>query len=86
MAVALYVRPLGTAALTPPLEGMPMGYVSFDYAKQCATAAQQIPAWIRDGRIKIRGHMVRGTVDDLREALQVLFRGENVGELVPESA
>lgn len=64
---------------------MPMGYVSFDYAKQYATAAQEISAWIPDGRIKIREHMVRGTVDDLREALQVLFRAENVGKPVLES-
>ncbi|MEV0977908.1 hypothetical protein [Streptomyces sp. NPDC049915] len=63
-----------------------MGYVSFDNAKQYANAAQRTSAWIRDRRIKIREHMVRGIVDALPEMLQMLFRGQNAGELVLESA
>ncbi|MEU0117545.1 NADP-dependent oxidoreductase [Streptomyces bobili] len=62
------------------------GFVVFDYAKQYARAAQEISAWIADGRIKVKEHVVRGTVDDFPETLQMLFRGENVGKLVLELA
>ncbi|MFD5257667.1 NADP-dependent oxidoreductase [Streptomyces bobili] len=62
------------------------GFVVFDYAKQYARATQEIAAWIGDGRIKVKEHVVRGTVDDFPETLQMLFRGENVGKLVLELA
>ncbi|MFD6554816.1 NADP-dependent oxidoreductase [Streptomyces sp. NPDC058398] len=52
------------------------GFVVFDYAKRYPQAAQDISAWIADGRIKVREHVVRGSVDDFPETLQMLFRGE----------
>ncbi|QKV97022.1 hypothetical protein HUT19_39445 [Streptomyces sp. NA02950] len=55
------------------------GFVVFDYAKQYAKAAQKISAWIGDGRIKVKEHVVKGTADDFPETLQMLFRRENVG-------
>lgn len=60
------------------------GFVVFDYAKRYAQAAQEIAGWIGDGRIKVKEHVVKGTVDDFPETLQMLFRGENVGKLVLE--
>ncbi|MFJ4521938.1 NADP-dependent oxidoreductase [Streptomyces sp. NPDC088810] len=62
------------------------GFVVFDYAKQYAKAAQEISAWIGAGRIKVKEHVVKGTVDDFPATLQMLFRGENVGKLVLELA
>lgn len=62
------------------------GFVVFDYAKRYPQAAQDISAWITDGRIKVKEHVVRGSVDDFPEMLQMLFRGENVGKLVLELA
>ncbi|MCC5477858.1 NADP-dependent oxidoreductase [Streptomyces barringtoniae] len=62
------------------------GFVVFDYAKRYAEAAQEISAWIGAGHIKVKEHVVRGTVDDFPETLQMLFRGENVGKLVLELA
>ncbi|MFE0513452.1 NADP-dependent oxidoreductase [Streptomyces sp. NPDC058964] len=62
------------------------GFVVFDYAKRYAQAAQEISAWIGEGRIKVKEHVVKGTVDDFPETLQMLFRGENVGKLVLELA
>ncbi|MBL1086587.1 NADP-dependent oxidoreductase [Streptomyces actinomycinicus] len=62
------------------------GFVVFDYAKRYAEAAQEISALIGAGRIKVKEHVVRGTVDDFPAALQMLFRGENVGKLVLELA
>lgn len=62
------------------------GFVVFDYAERYAEAAREIAAWIGAGRIKVKEHVVRGTVDDFPDTLQMLFRGENVGKLVLELA
>ncbi|MEU9391963.1 NADP-dependent oxidoreductase [Streptomyces sp. NPDC048324] len=62
------------------------GFVVFDYAKRFPQAAQDISAWIGTGRVKVKEHVVKGTVDDFPEVLQMLFRGENVGKLVLELA
>jgi NADPH-dependent curcumin reductase CurA len=62
------------------------GFVVFDYAKRFPQAAQDIAAWIGTGRVKVKEHVVGGTVDDFPEVLQMLFRGENVGKLVLELA
>ncbi len=60
------------------------GFVVFDYAKRYAQAAQEIADWIAAGRIKVKEHVVKGTVDDFPDTLQMLFRGENIGKLVLE--
>ncbi|MFD7445960.1 NADP-dependent oxidoreductase [Streptomyces sp. NPDC059909] len=62
------------------------GFVVFDYAKRYAEAAQEIAGWIGAGHIKVKEHVVKGTVDDFPETLQMLFRGDNVGKLVLELA
>ncbi|MFI6660560.1 NADP-dependent oxidoreductase [Streptomyces sp. NPDC050523] len=60
------------------------GFVVFDYAERYPEAAKDLSAWIADGRVKVKEHVVRGTVDDFPETLNMLFRGENVGKLVLE--
>jgi NADPH-dependent curcumin reductase CurA len=62
------------------------GFVVFDYAKRYAEAAQEIAGWIAQGSIKSQEHVVRGSIDDFPETLQMLFRGENLGKLVLELA
>ncbi|OEJ29191.1 NADP-dependent oxidoreductase [Streptomyces agglomeratus] len=62
------------------------GFVVFDYAKRYAQAAQEIAGWIGEGRLKVKEHVVKGTVDDFPETLHMLFRGQNVGKLVLELA
>ncbi|MCH0564211.1 NADP-dependent oxidoreductase [Streptomyces sp. MUM 2J] len=62
------------------------GFVVFDYAERYAQAAREISAWIGAGRIKVKEHVVTGSVDDFPETLGMLFRGENVGKLVLELA
>ncbi|MFF4550574.1 NADP-dependent oxidoreductase [Streptomyces sp. NPDC001406] len=57
------------------------GIVVFDYARRYAQAAQDISARIGAGLIKVKEHVVSGSPDDFPEALQMLFRGENVGNL-----
>ncbi|MFB7663563.1 NADP-dependent oxidoreductase [Kitasatospora sp. NPDC056138] len=60
------------------------GFVVFDYAPRFAEAAREIGGWIADGRIKVLEQVVKGTLDDFPDTLQMLFRGENTGKLVLE--
>ncbi|GAA1233166.1 NADP-dependent oxidoreductase [Kitasatospora nipponensis] len=60
------------------------GFVVFDHAPRFAEAAREIGQWIATGRIKVLEHVVRGTLDDFPQTLQMLFRGENTGKLVLE--
>jgi NADPH-dependent curcumin reductase CurA len=60
------------------------GFVVFDYADQYGQALGELAGWVSDGSLKVKEHVVRGTVDDFPETLQMLFRGENVGKLVLE--
>ncbi|MEU1508837.1 NADP-dependent oxidoreductase [Kitasatospora sp. NPDC005748] len=60
------------------------GFVVFDYAPRYKEAARELGGWIAEGRIKVLEHVVRGTVDDFPQTLQMLFRGENTGKLVLE--
>ncbi|MEW2632596.1 NADP-dependent oxidoreductase [Streptomyces sp. NPDC048389] len=62
------------------------GFVVFDYARRYARAGQEIAGWIGEGRLKVKEHVVKGSVDAFPETLQMLFRGENVGKLVLELA
>ncbi|MEU6970573.1 NADP-dependent oxidoreductase [Kitasatospora aureofaciens] len=58
------------------------GFVVFDYARRYAEAAAEIAGWIGEGRIKVKEHVVEGTVADFPETFGMLFRGENTGKLV----
>ncbi|MGW2250105.1 NADP-dependent oxidoreductase [Kitasatospora sp. NPDC001660] len=58
------------------------GFVVFDYARRYAEAAAEIAGWIGEGRIKVKEHVVEGTVDDFPRTFRMLFSGENTGKLV----
>jgi NADPH-dependent curcumin reductase CurA len=60
------------------------GFLVFDYASRFRDAEAKLARWIDDGRLKVKEHVVRGTIDDFPATLQMLFRGENVGKLVLE--
>jgi NADPH-dependent curcumin reductase CurA len=62
------------------------GFVVFDYAERYGEAGRELARWIAEGRIKVKEHVVRGSIDEFPETLQMLFRGENVGKLVLEVA
>jgi NADPH-dependent curcumin reductase CurA len=62
------------------------GYLVFDYADQYGAAIAELAGWIRAGRITVKEQVVRGTIDDFPDTLQMLFRGENTGKLVLELA
>ncbi|OKI17513.1 NADP-dependent oxidoreductase [Streptomyces sp. CB03911] len=60
------------------------GFVVFDYAPRFGAAARELAGWIATGQIKVKEHVVSGSLDDFPATLQMLFRGENVGKLVLE--
>ena len=62
------------------------GFLVFDFAPRYPEAAAELAAWLRDGKLKSPEHIVRGTVDDFPDTLQMLFRSENTGKLILELA
>ncbi|HXO18368.1 MAG TPA: NADP-dependent oxidoreductase [Thermoanaerobaculia bacterium] len=58
------------------------GMVIFDYAPRFAEAARELGAWLADGRLISREHIVEGGVEAFPDALLKLFAGENTGKLV----
>jgi NADPH-dependent curcumin reductase CurA len=60
------------------------GYLVFDYADQYGAAIAELAGWIQAGGLKVKEQVVRGSIDDFPDTLQMLFRGENTGKLVLE--
>jgi len=58
------------------------GMVVFDYAPRYLEAIVEMAGYLKDGRMKSREDVVRGTVDDFPATLLKLFKGENFGKLV----
>jgi NADPH-dependent curcumin reductase CurA len=58
------------------------GMVVFDYAPRYREAASELAAWISEGRLISREHVVEGGVHAFPDALLKLFAGENIGKLV----
>jgi len=54
----------------------------FDYAARFGQAAGEIAAWLNDGRLISREHVVEGGVSAFPDSLLMLFAGENTGKLV----
>jgi NADPH-dependent curcumin reductase CurA len=59
------------------------GMVVFDYAPRYPEGVQRLGAWLREGAIKSREHVVDG-LERFPEALTMLFEGKNFGKLVLE--
>jgi NADPH-dependent curcumin reductase CurA len=57
------------------------GFVVIDYMSRAPEATREMAAWIAEGKLIAREDVVEG-FDSFPEALQKLFRGENVGKLV----
>ena len=57
------------------------GMVVFDYAPRYGEAVREMGAWMKEGKLKSREHIVDG-LDTFPETLQMLFSGENMGKLV----
>ncbi|KAI0635973.1 alcohol dehydrogenase [Trametes polyzona] len=61
------------------------GFIVFDYAGQFPEALRDLAAWLKDGSLKRRFHVVKG-LDKAPEALNLLFEGVNTGKLVLQIA
>jgi NADPH-dependent curcumin reductase CurA len=57
------------------------GFVIFDYADRYAEAGMQMAGWMAEGKLKHRDDIVEG-FEHFPDALQKLFKGENIGKLV----
>jgi NADPH-dependent curcumin reductase CurA len=57
------------------------GIIVFDNIANYGTAAVEMAAWIADGKLKAKEHVVVG-IENFPDALMMLFRGENFGKLV----
>jgi NADPH-dependent curcumin reductase CurA len=57
------------------------GFVVIDYMSRAPEATREMAGWIAEGKLIAREDVVEG-FDSFPEALQKLFRGENVGKLV----
>ncbi|KAK3669546.1 hypothetical protein LTR78_010546 [Recurvomyces mirabilis] len=62
------------------------GFIVFDYAKQYPEAKRQLAQWMAEGKIKRQETILKGGVERLPEALQMLFQGGNTGKLMVEVA
>jgi NADPH-dependent curcumin reductase len=57
------------------------GFVVIDYMGRATEATREMAGWIAEGKLIAREDVVEG-FESFPEALQKLFRGENVGKLV----
>ncbi len=62
------------------------GIVVFDYAPRYMEAITEMASYLKDGRMKSKEDVVRGTVADFPGTLLKLFNGENFGKLVLQLA
>ncbi|NUZ07336.1 NADP-dependent oxidoreductase [Piscinibacter koreensis] len=60
------------------------GMVVFDYADRYGEAVAELAGYLKDGRLRSREDVVRGSVRDFPRTLLKLFSGENLGKLVLE--
>jgi NADPH-dependent curcumin reductase CurA len=58
------------------------GYIILDHYDRHAAFAQEVGAWVRDGRVKFRETIVDGGVEAAPQAFIDLLRGANTGKMV----
>lgn len=59
------------------------GFLVMDYLDRAVDAAKQLGMWKMTGKIKDKSTIVRG-LEKAPEAINMLFRGENIGKLMVE--
>ena len=96
LAVGARITICGTAAITEwdPLPVGPrvhrqllvararmQGFLIFDYKDRLPEAHKALAGWLREGRITVREHILKGPEAAL-DAIGMLYRGENTGKLI----
>lgn len=59
------------------------GFLIFDYRARYPEARAALAGWLREGRIRVREHFLRGP-EAAMGAIEMLYRGENTGKLIVE--
>ncbi|CAI7644789.1 unnamed protein product [Penicillium pancosmium] len=62
------------------------GFIVFDYAKQYASAVQELGSWLAQGKLKRKEHIVPGGIEGAPQALVDLYKGVNTGKMMVEVA
>ena len=57
------------------------GLLIFDYADRFDEARSALAGWLRDGRLKVREHIMEGP-EAAPGAIEMLYKGENTGKLI----
>jgi NADPH-dependent curcumin reductase CurA len=57
------------------------GFLVFDFQARYGEAVQQLAAWLREGRLVYREHILEG-LEAAPDAIAMLYRGENTGKLL----
>lgn len=60
------------------------GFIVFDYAAKYAEARRELTAWLNEGKLQRKEHVVTGGLDVAPATLQDLYRGINTGKLLVE--
>jgi hypothetical protein len=58
------------------------GYIILDHDDRQPAFAEEVGAWVRDGRVKFRETFVEGGVEAAPQAFIDLLRGANTGKMV----
>src|SRR5690606_2933360 len=57
------------------------GFIALDYVERFGESALQLAQWVADGELRYREQVFEG-LDAAPEALNALFRGDNVGKVI----
>ena len=61
--------------------GTMVGFTMLDYLHRIPEAVADLAAWVGDGSVKHRQHIIEG-IENFPEAFNMLFRGDNHGKLL----
>jgi len=61
--------------------GVMTGIIVFDFVSEWPSAANEIAAWINEGKIKVKEDIVNG-LENYVSTLQMLYTGRNFGKLI----
>lgn len=61
------------------------GFIALDYVDRFAESALQLAQWVEEGELRWREHVLEG-LDRAPEALNALFRGDNIGKVIVQVA
>ena len=62
------------------------GFIIFDYEKQYPEARRNLAAWLKEGKMKRKEHLLRGGLEAAAQGLVSLYEGANTGKMMVEVA